>query len=335
MSLIKKVYVDGETKITAENLNAIQDAIIDIENGSGGGGGINFYPEVIALDGYDSVEQGQQVNANKIIDVGMYAILQPYYTRKSTYSAYVGSAYEKRALGKCISQSQNIEEIPIKDTRSNRTSQLGNVGDGGQFYGVTIEYNIGDYIATQVIHYDGTELGWEVSKITSDSLNYIIEYSFPSGSVDYNGEGVLVIENNLSTFEIITVIDMYAPPKQVYLHNITLKQQLGPGATTCISFPVYSTKGVAFNDTQEFIDWVGNTTDIIQNNVYFDVDGGTIVDNEFVQFGRIECSREFIMGISKYKLGTSGGQASVMREQLISFNVTDLTLSDNVIPIFA
>ena len=31
MGLVKRTYVDGETVITAENMNAIQDAIIDNE----------------------------------------------------------------------------------------------------------------------------------------------------------------------------------------------------------------------------------------------------------------------------------------------------------------
>lgn len=37
MALNKVTYVDGETVITAENLNDIQDAIIDLEQGGGSG----------------------------------------------------------------------------------------------------------------------------------------------------------------------------------------------------------------------------------------------------------------------------------------------------------
>lgn len=42
MALIKVIYVDGETIISGDNLNAIQDAIIALEQGGGGGGTTNY-----------------------------------------------------------------------------------------------------------------------------------------------------------------------------------------------------------------------------------------------------------------------------------------------------
>lgn len=43
MALNKVTYVDGATVVYADNLNAIQDAIIELENGGGGGGGTTNY----------------------------------------------------------------------------------------------------------------------------------------------------------------------------------------------------------------------------------------------------------------------------------------------------
>ncbi len=42
MALNKVTYVDGATVVYADNLNAIQDAIIELENGGGGGGTTNY-----------------------------------------------------------------------------------------------------------------------------------------------------------------------------------------------------------------------------------------------------------------------------------------------------
>lgn len=60
MQLKKRFYVDGQTTITAENLNDIQDAIIALEEG-GGGASVFFEDDgsgnvsVVTSDGEDIV----------------------------------------------------------------------------------------------------------------------------------------------------------------------------------------------------------------------------------------------------------------------------------------
>ena len=66
MGLIKRTYTDQETLITAENLNAIQDAIIALEDGASGksarissvtlsaskwAGSNSLYSQVVTIDG--------------------------------------------------------------------------------------------------------------------------------------------------------------------------------------------------------------------------------------------------------------------------------------------
>ncbi len=58
MALNKVTYVDGATVVYADNLNAIQDAIIELENGGGGGGGgavtsVNGKTGVVTLSASD------------------------------------------------------------------------------------------------------------------------------------------------------------------------------------------------------------------------------------------------------------------------------------------
>lgn len=54
MALTKKTYVSGETVITAENLNDIQDAVLDLERKDGAGSGLTA-TQIAALDGLFTV----------------------------------------------------------------------------------------------------------------------------------------------------------------------------------------------------------------------------------------------------------------------------------------
>lgn len=93
MALNKVTYVDGATVIYADNLNAIQDAIIALENGGGGGGGgttnyndLTNKPQIggVTLSGNKSLsdlgavaaDQGV-ANAGKFIMVGNDGIVAP------------------------------------------------------------------------------------------------------------------------------------------------------------------------------------------------------------------------------------------------------------------
>lgn len=92
MALIKVIYVDEETVISAENLNAIQDAIIALEQGGGGGGTTNYND----LNNKPSIG-GVTLSGNKSLGQ-LGAIAAPTSPATGAFLVWNGSAWVAQTL---------------------------------------------------------------------------------------------------------------------------------------------------------------------------------------------------------------------------------------------
>ena len=210
----------SETACQKNNIGEIIDFIADNYKG-GGGGEVKFYPEVITVERPEAVQggtltpvKGEQLSVEKNIDVGTYAILQPY-------CGSYGIGYGKRVLGKCVSSEPKDVVKTIKNTAEQTTSEQPVAGQSLYFY-----YNgswavIDDIVAVNYKYYDGeTDFGWFVAKVTDvNSGKFSIEIlaKLPS---DYNGEKETVTLTLVtSTIEVMAVIDTFDNNTR-YLHKI-------------------------------------------------------------------------------------------------------------------
>lgn len=200
----------SETACQKNNIGEIIDFIADNYKG-GGGGEVKFYPNVITLDGYDSLAQGEQITLDQSISEGSYAILQPLNN----------GVYGKRALGKCVSFKEHTPEI----IASKSSASLPAIGYTVSRSGNYSHYSVGDYVIEHYYRYAGSTkvtVGYVLAKVTFAASNVIsIEYVevLPNET-----NGVYTITE--ATLEVLAVLDVVAPqePVQLYEHNMAISK---------------------------------------------------------------------------------------------------------------
>lgn len=134
MALDKVTYVDGATVVYADNLNAIQDAIIALENGGGGGGTTNYNalsnkPQIggVTLEGNKTLAQ---------IGAGTYSKPSGGIPQSDLASAV------QTSLGKADTALQDADLDPVWDEIANKLDISQGVAHAGEFCVVGSDGNI-------------------------------------------------------------------------------------------------------------------------------------------------------------------------------------------------
>lgn len=193
-----------KSKYTAEQIDeAIGKAL------EGGGGEVKFYPEVITLDGYDSLAQGDTVTLEQSIDEGTYAIFLPNNG--------------KRVLGQCVKFEAGEHEVQITQSFEYRGNALLNVGDEFTTSQTLSWGNVDDYVTIHCRTPAGdVDFGWVLARIIEKNTDYsyykvIVVKEMPT---DYDGTLTTTTINYIaSTFEVITLLDKSAP-SNYYQHFV-------------------------------------------------------------------------------------------------------------------